>query len=163
MSHAALRLMDEAALWQSAMAAFAARDWFDVHEFLEELWRRAPAPEKTPIQGLLQSAVTAAKAFLAANKDAKVTIAGYASEEGAPDHNLRLSQRRAAAKKAPAFGRAPETRRQLQGRLEMCASNRRRCVRLPESCDLPQDHCATAQAWTGSDALLCPALPLLFA
>lgn len=57
MSHAALRLMDEAALWQSAMAAFAARDWFDVHEFLEELWRRAPAPEKTPIQGLLQSAV----------------------------------------------------------------------------------------------------------
>lgn len=57
MSHAALRNLDESDLWQSAMAALAARDWFDVHEFLEELWRRAPEAEKTPIQGLLQAAI----------------------------------------------------------------------------------------------------------
>lgn len=57
MTSPALKDLADEALWQSAMAALAARDWFDVHEFLEELWRRAPDAEKTPIQGLLQAAV----------------------------------------------------------------------------------------------------------
>lgn len=52
-----LKTLDEASLWRSAMTAFAARDWYDVHEFLEELWRRVPPAEKVPVQGLLQAAV----------------------------------------------------------------------------------------------------------
>jgi len=57
MTKPGLSTLHHDALWDAAMAAFAARDWFDVHEFLEELWRRAPDAEKAPLQGLLQSAV----------------------------------------------------------------------------------------------------------
>ncbi|MBE7491833.1 MAG: DUF309 domain-containing protein [Planctomycetes bacterium] len=57
MTDPGLKSATDAWLWQSALAAFAARDWFEVHELLEELWRRAPEPEKTPLQGLLQAAV----------------------------------------------------------------------------------------------------------
>lgn len=57
MTNPGLALLDDDTLWQSATAAFAARDWYDVHEFLEELWRRVPAAEKDPVQGLLQAAV----------------------------------------------------------------------------------------------------------
>ncbi|MBK9973661.1 MAG: DUF309 domain-containing protein [Planctomycetes bacterium] len=44
-------------LWHAGLAAFAARDYFDVHEYLEELWRRVPPADKGPVQGLLQAAV----------------------------------------------------------------------------------------------------------
>lgn len=44
-------------LWHSALSAFAARDYFEVHELLEELWRRVPQADKAPVQGLLQAAV----------------------------------------------------------------------------------------------------------
>ncbi|TCO59436.1 OmpA family protein [Actinocrispum wychmicini] len=50
--------------------------------------------------GHIAVAVTAVKAQLARDKNAKITIAGYASEEGAPDHNQSLSARRAARIKA---------------------------------------------------------------
>lgn len=57
MSHDALKGRTDAELWRDALAAFAARDFYEVHEQLEELWRRVPRAEKDPVQGLLQAAV----------------------------------------------------------------------------------------------------------
>jgi predicted metal-dependent hydrolase len=56
-SHDALKHRTDAELWHDALAAFAARDFYEVHEQLEELWRRVPPAEKAPVQGLLQAAV----------------------------------------------------------------------------------------------------------
>jgi predicted metal-dependent hydrolase len=56
-SHDALKQHTDAELWRDALAAFAARDFYEVHEQLEELWRRVPADEKPTVQGLLQAAV----------------------------------------------------------------------------------------------------------
>lgn len=57
MSHDALKGRTDAELWRDALAAFAARDFYEVHEQLEELWRRVPTDEKLTVQGLLQAAV----------------------------------------------------------------------------------------------------------
>jgi len=38
------------------VAHFNAREFFEAHEVWEELWLRAPAPEKTFLQGLIQIA-----------------------------------------------------------------------------------------------------------
>ena len=57
MSHDALKDRTDEQLWRDALAAFAARDFFEVHEQLEELWRRVPRAEKDTVQGLLQAAV----------------------------------------------------------------------------------------------------------
>lgn len=57
MSHDALKGRSDAELWRDALAAFAARDFYEVHEQLEELWRRVPAAEKPTVQGLIQAAV----------------------------------------------------------------------------------------------------------
>ncbi len=44
---------------------------------------------------LMASATAAAKAHLGRHPDARVTVSGYASEEGSPSHNQELSERRA--------------------------------------------------------------------
>lgn len=57
MNRTTLNQLAEDVLWSHAMHAFSQRDWYEVHEYLEELWRRVPSPEKDTVQGLLQAAV----------------------------------------------------------------------------------------------------------
>jgi len=48
----------DAELWRRAVHCYAIRDWWMVHELLEELWRRHPDSEDArACQGLLQAAV----------------------------------------------------------------------------------------------------------
>jgi uncharacterized protein len=45
-------------LWQEALECFAARDWWMVHELLEEVWRRRHGTQESELaQALLQAAV----------------------------------------------------------------------------------------------------------
>jgi len=44
-------------LWKSALQTYAEADYFEVHEILEELWRRTAGDEARFYQGMLQAAV----------------------------------------------------------------------------------------------------------
>lgn len=48
---------DLAATWRRAVALFDARLYFEVHEELEELWRRSTGVTRAVVQGVLQVAV----------------------------------------------------------------------------------------------------------
>lgn len=71
-----MRAMSENEQFQRGVAHFNAREFFEAHEIWEELWLRAPEPEKAFLQGIIQIAagfhhyargnLTGAKSLLAA-------------------------------------------------------------------------------------------------
>jgi predicted metal-dependent hydrolase len=48
--------MDESQIFRQGIDHFNARRFFEAHEVWEELWLRAPEPEKNFLQGLIQLA-----------------------------------------------------------------------------------------------------------
>ena len=48
--------MNENDAFERGVAHFNAREFFEAHEVWEELWLRAPEPEKTFLQGIIQIA-----------------------------------------------------------------------------------------------------------
>ena len=49
--------VDDESLWQGALRNFDQGDFFETHEYLEELWRRSDGELSEFYQGLLQAAV----------------------------------------------------------------------------------------------------------